>query len=421
MLVFFSLLRCNALIKIFRAFGLIMPNHRFSIYIIFISLLTLGHISDAAAQEGVNNQSGNQFQLSLASEVGNVDNFLYSTENKKNTSFIKLSPRLFLQTEHERQLFNFSMNSSHTKYQNFSQDDNSNLALNSNYQYKFADNKTWFISTGLKESYELRGTGISIGAAEQLNKGDEKQSFAFTTGYLYGNTDSVGKLKIELGLSDDSYKTRREQTRILDKKSQFIKLSFDYLISGKSYLATDITYKHLASKFNSSQDKDKYTGLVGLKWQSNVITQVEALLGYQTIKFKDMSFDDDSVFKWRVNVHWSPLDSTKVIFGSERDSQEANRLLDSYRVVDNYKISVVTNFTDFFQSSINLSYLNEDVIFQDSNQKEAYVIGDIAFKYQRNEWLSVYLQYIYHDLDTNQAELSYQRNGISLGFSVSIL
>jgi len=398
-----------------------MPNHHFSKHIIFFSLLTFGIINNVAAQEGFNSQSGNQFQLSLASELGSVDNFLYSAENKESTSFIKFSPKLFLQTEHERQLFNFSMDSSHYKYQSFSSDDHSNLSLNTNYQYKFTDNKAWFVNASMKENYELRGTGLSLGAANQLNKGDEKQAFIFTTGFLYGSTDSVGKLKVELGLFDDAYKTRREKTRILDKQSQILKVSFDYLLSGKSYLTADINYQHLASKFNSSQDKATYTGLVGLKWQSSVITQVEALLGYQTIKFKDTTFSDDSAFKWRANIHWSPLDSTKVIFGSERDFQEANRLSDSYRVVDSYKINVVTNFTDYFQSSINLSYLNEDVIFLDSNQNELYAVADIAFKYQRNEWLSVYLQYIYHDLDSNQAELSYQRNGISLGFSVSIL
>lgn len=397
-----------------------MPSYRFSLHHLVFSLLITSFAVNIAAEEGFNTPSGNQFKLSLASEVGSINNFLYHSNNEQSTSFVKLSPSFFLQTEFERQLFNIEMSSSHYKFQDFSQDDHSDLSLGANYQYKLSDNKAWFAKGSLRESYEYRGTGVSLGDANQLSVGDERQGYDFRGGYLYGNADSVAKLKIALGLSDNGIKTRRQKTRFLDSQSQFALISFDYLLSGASYLTADVHYQSVSAKFNPSQDKNSYTGLVGFKWQSSDITQLEALVGYQTVNFKEATFDNDSAFKWRVNLLWSPLESTRVILGTERDFQEANRLSNSYRVVDSYKVNLVNDFTEFFQSSINISYQDEAVIFIGSQQKEAYLATDIKLNYQRNDWLSVYFQYTYQDLNSDRKTLSYQRNEISLGFSVSI-
>jgi len=381
------------------------------------SLLTNCYSTYSSAQDGL---SENQFKIAVDSEIGSLDNFLYDNSAEQSTTFLKLSPQLFLQTQGERQLFNIQLNTSHYQYQNFTQDNHSDLALDSGYQYKLAENKGIFINAGISENYESRGTGLSLGDASKLNKGDTKLQMALSAGYMYGNKDSIGKVKIELGFLDNRYKTRRDKTRLLDNESKFLDTSFDYLISGQSYFSTNVNVSNIRFKFNSSQDKDKYTGLVGLKWQSSIITELEFLLGYQKINFKEASFSGDDAFKWRVKLNWSPFVSTTVAFSTERDFQEANRLANSYRVVDNYQVRILTDFTEALQTSLGLNFKNEDIIFQDFRENEAYTVADIKFKYKRNEWLSIYLQYTYSDLDNELTEDSYQLNGISLGFSVSI-
>jgi len=381
------------------------------------SLLTNCYSTYSSAQDGL---SENQFKIAVDSEIGSLDNFLYDNSAEQSTTFLKLSPQLFLQTQGERQLFNIQLNTSHYQYQNFTQDNHSDLAVDSGYQYKLAENKAIFINAAISEDYESRGTGLSLGDASKLNKGDTKRQMALSAGYMYGNKDSIGKVKIELGFLDNRYKTRRDKTRLLDNESKFLDTSFDYLISGQSYFSTNVNVSNIRFKFNSSQDKDKYTGLVGLKWQSSIITELEFLLGYQKINFKEASFSGDDAFKWRVKLNWSPFVSTTVAFSTERDFQEANRLANSYRVVDNYQVRVLTDFTEALQTSLGLNFKNEDIIFQDFRENEAYTVADIKFKYKRNEWLSIYLQYTYSDLDNELTEDSYQLNGISLGFSVSI-
>ena len=67
------------------------------------------------AQDEFNTASGNLFNLSLHTEIGQIDNFLFANQNKQNTTFIVLSPSLALQTQFDNQLLNLEFESEHVK------------------------------------------------------------------------------------------------------------------------------------------------------------------------------------------------------------------------------------------------------------------------------------------------------------------
>lgn len=372
------------------------------------------------AQDEFNTASGNLFNLSLHTEIGQIDNFLFANQNKQNTTFIVLSPSLALQTQFDNQLFNLEFESEHVKYQDFSQDDHTNFTLAPSYQYKIAANKAFFIKTTLANIYENRGTGLTLGNANLLSKGDTRETTNFTTGYLYGSQDSVAKLSAELGQFNHQYKTRRGNTYFLDQQKHYANISFDYLLSGQSYLATNITYQDINFEHNNVLNKKKYTALAGVKWQTTEISQLTILLGYQQIKFAQPAFNDDDGFKWRFDWQWHPIYSTKVAISTERDFQEANRLSNSYRIVDNFDINITTELSEYLKVIAMLGNKREKVIYQQSDEEERYLFSQFQVQYQRNEWLSFYLKYQYYDLDASQIVLDYQRNSISIGFDVTL-
>jgi hypothetical protein len=388
--------------------------------IVFFSFINLLTSFTVFAQEVVEPSSANEFRLALTSEIGSIDNFLFDSDDEQSTAVLMFAPSVFLKAQHQQQLVTLSLNTSHFAYQDFSQDNHTDFDLNVSHQYKLAHNKSWFVDAQLLEKYQLRGTGLSLGEASTLNKGDKKQTYSVSTGYFYGSEVSVAKLTFELGLLNDSFNTRRQQTRLLDKENQFIQVGFDYLMSGQSYFATDFIYDNISAKYNPSQDKQKYTGLLGFKWRSSVMTQVEILLGYKQIKFKANDFQDQGTFSWRANIDWSPVAITQITFSTGRDIEEANKLTNSFRLVDSYQIDVLTDLNDRLQSSVNLRYQDETIFFEDSDIKEAYVIADMMLKYKRNQWLSIFIKYSYSDLQDTPSTISYQRNGISLGFNVTI-
>ena len=385
-------------------------------YILFIVVYS----TSVLAKDEFNTLPGNVFKLSLNTEVGQIDNFLYASQDEEKTAYLALFPTIEIQTQFDRQLFSFDFKSQHRKYQDFSRDDHTNFTLAPSYQYKLAENKALFVNASLANLHEMRGTGLSLGNATSLSKGDELEIFDFSVGYLFGNKESVAKVKIELGQFDSKYQTRREETYLLDQQKSFADISFDYLLSGQSYFATNVSFDNISFKHNKLLDKKKYTGLAGVKWQTTEISQLALLVGYQQIKFANSAFKDDDGFKWRFDWNWHPIYSTKVSLSTERDFEEANRLSNSYRVVDSYNIKIKSNLTDYFIATAVIGSKREKIIYQQANEKEIYLFSQFQVNYQRSESLSFYIKYDYKDLDSSEIIFNNQRNSISIGFDVTI-
>jgi outer membrane protease len=268
--------------------------------------------------------------------------------------------------------------------------------------------------------YEKRGTGLSLGNGESLNKGDDIEVTKISGGYLFGQSDSVAKIKVEIGNLQSKYQTRRDTTYLLDKETGFFDVSFDYLLSGQSYLSSNIGFEKVESKNNAVLDNERYIALMGLKWQTTLISQFSFLLGYQAIKFENATFADDNAFKWRVDLNWHPINFTKIAFRTERDFEEANRLSDSYRVVDKYEFKLTSEISDFFQVVAILGMNKEQIVYQQDKEDEDYIFSQVQLNYQRTEWLSFFIKYEYNDLDSTESEYNYQRNSISIGFNASL-
>jgi hypothetical protein len=387
-----------------------------SLYFLLIGIYS----NTVTAQDEFNSESGNNFKLSLKAEAGHEDNFLYSNKSELATSYLALKPNMKAQAQFERQMFTIDAETEHKKYQDFTKDDHSDFTLSSRYQYKLAGNKSLFVNASIENTYQRRGTGLSLGDGASITKGDDLEITEFSGGYTFGSKDSVAKFKIEVGHYESAFKTRRDITSRLDKQNDYTDLSFDYLLSGQAYIATNIFYEKLVSENNSLLDKEKHIALMGIKWQTTEISQFALLVGYQQIKFDESTFADDESFKWRFNFNWHPIHSTRVAFRSERDFEEANRISDSYRVVDSYDVKLISDITDFFEFVAVIGLKQEKVIYQQGSESEDYLFTNIQVNYKRNDWLSFFIKYDYNDLDSSESEYNYQRNSLSMGFNVSI-
>jgi len=363
---------------------------------------------------------GNKFTAKLLSEYGQMSNFLNKNDDEESTGFIKVEPSIFIQTQLSRHLMQIEANVSHYQFNDFSEDDHSNLFFKPNYYFKIDHNKTLFADIKLQEEYEYRGTELSLGDASSISTGDNKKTVAANIGYLYGQIDSVAKLRLSIGQEDFRYKTRRAQNQLLDRVDNNAAASVDYLLSGKTYFAVDLDYIQAKFKNNKALNSDEYSVLVGMKWQSTAATQLEALVGYQALTFEDDSFASDSAFKWRVDLNWQPTLINKVNINTQRNYETTNRIEDSYRVVDSTNLQVTHQFTDYFQTSAAVGYRKEKIVYIGKTDKENYLYSEIKLNYQRNDWLTFFAGFVFTELEANVERLNYQGHSLSLGFSVII-
>lgn len=388
--------------------------------LITVATFSVMNIHYVCAYSEFDLQKGNILRAKVSTEFGYTDNFLSEAEDLKETSFLLLRPTLFLQTEFEHSLLQINLDTKHYKYQNFSSDDHSNFTITPKYHYKFDTNKSVYFSGEMRNEFEVRGTGLSRGEAELLKTADEKNTYLGKLGFLYGHAESVAKLNFEMGIDNSRFSTRREQTSLVDGKEFFANNSFDYLFSDNSYITTDLNYKIIEFKNNPLLDKVKYVGLVGFKWTSTEITQFDFLVGYQKINFDNSILQNDSAFKWRVDVNWRPTLLTHLRVFSERDFEETNQLSNSYRVVDSYNLTINSSITDFFNASVDIGYRQEDIFFETDKNNENYFLAKLTLNYQRNDWLSLFLSYSYNQVDSNIVNNNSTVNGISVGFSATI-
>jgi hypothetical protein len=366
-------------------------------------------------------ESGNKFTTKLLSEYGQISNFLNENKNEEEgTSYIKVEPSVFIQAQLSRHLIQLEANVSHYKFNDFSEDDHSNLLLKPNYYFKIDNNETLFADVKLQEEYEYRGTELSLGDASSILTGDDKKTVAANIGYLYGQIDSVAKLKLSIGQEDFRYKTRRDENQFLDRIDNSAGASFDYLLSGKTYFAVDLAYIRAIFENNEQLNNDGYSALVGMKWQSTAITQLEALVGYQALTFENNLLASDSAFKWRVDINWQPTLFSQVKVNTQRNYETTNRIENSYRVVDSTNLQITHQFTDYFQAIATIGYRKEKIILINRTDKEDYFYSELKLNYQRNNWLTFFAGFAFTELEADVERLNYQGHSLSLGFSVII-
>jgi len=365
-------------------------------------------------------ESGNQFSAKLSSEYGQISNFLSSKHDEESTSFINIKPSVFIQTQLSRHLLQLNTHLSHYQFSEFDEDNHSSFRINPKYFFKLDKNKTLFGNVKWHENYEYRGTGLSLGDAKSLTSGDEKETLAANIGYLYGQVDSVAKLKFSIGQERFRYKTRREQSQLLDRVDNEALISFDYLLSGKTYFAVDFAYTQSDFEHNNQLNKDIYGLLAGMKWQSTAITQLQALVGYQELTFEDQSRASDHGFKWRIDINWQATRFMKLNINTQRNYETANRIADSYRVVDSTSLQVTNQFTDYFQTSATIGFKQEEIVYLNNTDNEDYFYSELKLNYQRNDWLTVFMGVTFKELESNINQLNYQGHSLSLGFNVII-
>ncbi len=383
---------------------------------LFTSILaTSACFSSLASAETENN-----LDLQVAAEAGYIDNFLYQAKNEQSTGFYKVSSVMALTSKSKQSAFELDATIASYAFQDFENDDHSDFSLMPTYQFKFAQNQRLHLSAHWLNSYNYRGTGLSLGDASSLTEGDEREDKGAKVGFEYGNEDSQGRLNFEVAYSEGEFTTRRAQTRQLDSETLNIKSSFDYLLSGKTYLAFDVDYRMTDFEYAAQSNRDALTGLVGVKWQTTVISELNFLIGYQNLKFENNTLADDDAFKWRFDYTWRPSDFTTMHVVSNRKFDESNRLTNSYRLAEVYQVDINHEFTEEFNVFAAFGLNRDQFITPESKRDEDYFSSTIMLNYQRTDRLNFHLRYQYKSLDANYGDLDYSYNSLTLGMAVKL-
>jgi len=362
---------------------------------------------------------GNLLSSSIEASLGRSNNFLNSQHDKKSITTVDLSPELFIQKQSEGTLFQLQALGEYQANSNFSQDNHLDYSLLSKFHLRFAQSQKVFVTGFITDKYEARGTGLSLGDADSLLKGDTKRNQFFNVGYLYGHEDSQARAKFIAGYRNFGYQTRKNVTQQLSYSSQYFQGNFDYLMSGKTYFSTKIEYEDFSYSNNDALERQQYQALAGVKWRSTELTQLHLLLGYEKAIFEHNAFAEEDRFAWQVNFLWSPLQRLRFNVTSGSSIKDSYKIRQSINFADAYGLTVSYDVNDRLTLQLSGKLVNEDVVSTDSTISEDHIENLLQMQYQWQHWLSFFARYQYDSFDADIVLNNYDVQVISTGVVIT--
>ena len=395
------------------------------ILIAFIGSASLSYSKTVSTtSDGLNSEfsfsEGNQLSAELKTEYGKIDNFLRSKEEQQDTSFIAISPELFIQTQGDGSVFQLQAKANYFTFDEFSNDDHHNFSLLSKFHLKFAESQKVFVTGSISKDYEYRGTGLTLGEANSIDEGDSKRNKFFNAGYLYGHQDSLARIKFLVGNRDFAYLTRKEVTEQQTYSSNYAQGHFDYLITGNTYVSTKVQFEDFNYDANIDLARKQYVALAGVKWRSSELTELQLLMGYEKAIFDNNIFEDNSRFAWQANMLWQPLSRVTFDLSAGSAIKDAHKVEKSISYSDYFNLGVNYDFSDRLQIKVSGKAASNDVVSIDNTIKEEQLALAMGLNYQWRNWLSALVQFHYNTFDSNRIQYDYDLKAISVGINVTL-
>lgn len=398
---------------------------RFLLLIAFFSYSSLSYATNVRSNIGsldgdFSFTEGNQISADIKTEIGSIDNFLRSEDDKQQTNFLAISPDLFIQTQGSGSLFQIQAKASYNTFDEFSDDDHLDFSVLSKFHLRFAESQKIFATGFIGDEYEYRGTGLSLGAPNLLEEGDTKRNEFLNFGYLYGHQDSLARAKILAGYRRFTYLTRESITQRLAYSTNYLQGDFDYLISGNTYFNTKLQYENFSYEMNDDLERKQYLALAGVKWRSTELTQLQLLLGYEVANFNKEAFDEKDHFAWQVNMRWNPLSRVRFNFTSGSEIKDSYKLVKSISFSNYYDLGVSYDFSEKVIFTLHGKLVSEDIESLENKSSEESLEAAAGVNYQWRHWLSGYAKYEFNTFDSSRILYRYDLQSFSVGVVVTL-
>lgn len=360
---------------------------------------------------------GNRVELDSALELRYVDNYLNQKSDEQGTSSQKVSASTYIQFHNDTHLFQGKLNAGYLWFEQFDEDDHDEIDAKLKYFYKINNFHRVFFSGSMKNTFEYRGTGSSKGNQLIADKGQEFDDTLLNLGYLFGRSDSVSKFSFLAGSNEREYESNQRNNGRLNYNTNFVEVSLDYLISGKTYMSLLTSYKEIDFSIAKEQNRNETSVLAGIKWEPSDLSNLEALFGYQQLNFDDGTIDNSSQFKWLISYDWRPLNYFGVKFDSGRTTESSVDIRTNYAIKDSFRLYVQYDVNSFTSLAINTSYAEEETNFVGQSLTEQVLTTGVDLNYNVNSRIRLFTGIISNNVNSEVSINEYDSLLFTLGIN----
>jgi hypothetical protein len=404
-----------------RVLGVLVREFTVVRYLVLFAVI----LSPAAlAVDPANLQAGPVFITpTLDTRVGYVDNLFRSKEDKKNTGFSVITPRVQAWMANGPSTYSFTTALVDYRYFDSSDDDITDNTYNLDVHHEFNARNTVNLFAEYWDFHETRGVGVSEGIAPLLDGPVKLDRSTIGGDYLYGSESSSGRLKLGAQALEHDYKNFPKLTRYRSRDRYQYGSTFLWRIAERTDAVFEVRYIDTEydrldpSDAAGSLDSDEINYLAGVNWEATAKTSGSVKVGMIDRDYSSDDRSDDDVFSWEADVTYSPRTYSHFNLASRRYFDETNGLGNAVETED---ITLSWNHDWDSYSSTVFRVRAGNLDYTESERQDDLYGAEASYNYAFRRWIDLGVGYRFEDIDSDLEFYDYTRNEVFLEAKVSL-
>lgn len=351
---------------------------------------------------------------SISSQLGYTDNLL-KTSDKLATAQQKLTAQMNIAHQWKRLNSDCGVSGAATRYQASEKDNVSGTHFYCGISYQ--PNSQHALTGNLKHQNadEIRGTGISKNAPENISRPDQYTHQNLSLAYQYKTSQLQGlRLTTALKQVNKTYQSERNIALQNNRQQNNLDLTIGYQSRKNTYWFAHygISDNHFNNAIQRNNTLD--TMAIGLAWQATGMTGFTAEIGQQNITNEITKHKAAKKSEyWSVSANWSPKTYSTLTLNSRSYFQSS--LLNDANLQQSQTLNLNWRhgWSNRLISQIGVSYQKHQ---QDSknNRTEKLKLFDISVAYTFNDRVNTKLSWQLQNNHDNLKQYSYRQQQVFL-------
>ncbi|GAA4890836.1 outer membrane beta-barrel protein [Ferrimonas pelagia] len=343
------------------------------------------------------------FRPTLELELGHDDNLLNTGGDSLSSSFMRVSPDLWLtwgrRISHIRTHYQLDA----TSYFDSSADNYVDHLFDVIGHHEFTARHRIDGEYQYQRGHEERGTGLAefVVLAEPI----EYSKHRVELGYGFGAEAAKMQIGVKLGFEDRKYENfRRDLTEYRDYDDVSYGADVSWRLGQRTSLLFDGRYSDRRydriNPLGSSRDSSTLRFLTGVSWEASGKTEGRVTFGLEEKNFDDGNREDFSGFSWDVGVIWRPRSYSTVELSSARAAKDPFTAGD-YVAESVYQLGWTHYWRERIATQLDYRFENDDYTGVSREDDIHSVHFGVIYEFRR--WLKFEPYIHYYDRSSSRA------------------
>jgi hypothetical protein len=378
----------------------------------------------ALALEPANLKAGSVYITpTLDAKISYVDNLFRTDNDEKNTGISTIKPRVQAWLANGMNTYSLTYELADYRYFDSSDDDFTDNTFNLDVHHEFNAKNVANVFGQYYKGHEERGTGLTDGIGELIDKPVEVDRTLFGGDYTYGSKTTKGRVGLGAKRLNHDYQNFDSVTRYRNRDRDQYNGTFFWKVGPKTDALAEVRY--IDTQYDNtdpldlagSLDSKEYNYLVGLAWDATSKTSGSVKVGMYDRQYDSGFRKDDDGFSWEVDLTYRPRTYSWLNLETKRYSEETNGLGNAINANKN-TLSWNHDWNSRVSTVMSFMYGNED--YTSSKREDDRYGVQATYNYNFRRWVDFGIGYRYEDRDSSLDFYDYSRNEVFLEAKIGL-